>query len=94
MSELNVWAIVSSLIQISNFSSNSQMVIYLDGLSGVVHFPFNHVKELELGYNCAKWQIKAFSRFLSTNSEIYGYTQFELRRTLVCKFFFTIVATA
>ena len=22
--------------------------------------------------------------------EIYGYTQFEMRRTLVCKFFFTL----
>ena len=47
MQELNVWAIVSSLNQISNFSSKSKMAIYLESLSSMVHFPFNHVKELE-----------------------------------------------
>ena len=27
------------------------MAIYLQSLSSMVHFPFNHVKELELGHN-------------------------------------------
>ena len=66
MLELNVWAIVSSLNQISNLSSNSQMAIHLESLSSMVHFPFNHVKELEFSYNCAKRQVKAWGRSCST----------------------------
>ena len=50
MEELNVLAIVSSLNQISSFSSNSQMGSYLESLSSMVHFLFNHVKELELSH--------------------------------------------
>ena len=49
----------ASLNQISNFSSNSEMAIYLESLSSMVNFPFNHVKELELSYNYAKRQVKA-----------------------------------
>ena len=40
-----------------------QMVIYLKSLSSMVHFPFDHMKELELGHNCAKQQVKAWGRF-------------------------------
>ena len=29
-------------------------------------FTFDHVKELELSRNCAKWQVKACGRFFST----------------------------
>ena len=65
MLELNVWAIASSLNQISNFSSNSQMAIYLESLACMVHFPFNHMNELELSYNCAKRHVKAWGRFVS-----------------------------
>ena len=65
MYELNVWAIVSSLNQVSNFSSNSQMAIYLDSLACMVHFPLNHMNELELSYNCAKRHVKAWGRFVS-----------------------------
>ena len=50
----------------SNFSSNSQMAITLESLSSMVHFPFNHVKELDLGHNCAKRQVKAWGRSFST----------------------------
>ena len=57
-------ATVSSLNQISNFSSNLQMAIYLESLPSMVHFPFNHVKELELSHNCAKWQVKAWGSTL------------------------------
>ena len=71
MQELNVWAIVSSLNQISNFSSNSQMAIYLESLSSMVHFSFNHVKELELSHICAKRQVKAKGRFFPEGFEIY-----------------------
>ena len=42
------------------------MAIYLESLSSMVHFPFNHMKELELSYNCAKRQVKAWGRFVST----------------------------
>ena len=90
MQDLNVLAIVSFLNQISNFSSNSQMAIYLESLSSMVHFPFNHVKELELSHNCAKRQVKAWADFFLQSFEIYGYTEFEMTRTLVCKFFFTL----
>ena len=61
--ELNVWAIVSSLNQTSNFSSNSQMAVYLESLSSMIHFPFNHVKELDLSHNCAKRKVEAWGRF-------------------------------
>ena len=53
MYELNVWAMVSSINQMSNVSWNSEMAIYLKSLSSMVHFPFDHVKELELSHNCA-----------------------------------------
>ena len=56
--ELNVWEIVSSLNQISNFSSNSHIEIYLESLPIIVHF-LNHVTELVLSQNCAKQQVKA-----------------------------------
>ena len=39
------------------------MAIYLESLSSMVYFPFNHVKELELSHNCAKPQVKAWGRF-------------------------------
>ena len=44
------------------------MTLYLKSLSNTVHFPFNHVKELELGHNCAKRQVKAVAwrRFFLT----------------------------
>ena len=65
MFELNVWAIVSSLNQISNFSSNSQIATYLDeSLACMVHFPFNHMNELELSYNYAKRHVKSWGRFV------------------------------
>ena len=57
---------VSSLNQISNFSLNSQIAIYLESLLSMVHFPFNRVKELEVSHNCAKRQVKAWGRFFST----------------------------
>ena len=44
-------------------SSNSQLAIYVESLSSMVQFPFNHVKELELSNNCAKQQVKAWDRF-------------------------------
>ena len=62
---VNQVKIVSSLNQISNFSSISQMLIYLESLSSMVHFPFNHEKELDLSHNCAKRQVKAWDRFFS-----------------------------
>ena len=31
----------------------------------MVHFPFNHVKELELSHNCAKRKVKIWGRFFS-----------------------------
>ena len=65
MQELNVWAIVSSLNQITNFSSNSQMAIYLESLTCMMHFPFNHMNELELSCNCAKRHVKAWGRIVS-----------------------------
>ena len=52
-----------TLNQKPNLSSNSQMAIYLESLSSMVHFPFNHVKELELSNNCAKLQVKTWGRF-------------------------------
>ena len=58
-----------SINQISNFSPNSQMATYLESLSSMVHFPSNHVKELELSHNCEKRQVrqvKAWGRFFST----------------------------
>ena len=58
--------VLLGLNQISNFSSNSQMAFYLESLSSMVHFPFNHVKEFELSHNCAERQIKAWGRFFST----------------------------
>ena len=30
------------------------MAIYLESLACMMHFPFNHMDELELSYNCAK----------------------------------------
>ena len=60
---LNIWGIVN---QISNCSSNSQMTIFLESLSSMVRFLFNHVKELELSHNCAKRQVKGCGRFFST----------------------------
>ena len=72
MYELNVWAIVSSLNQISNFSSNSQMAIYLESLSSMVHFPFNHVKVLELSHDCAKRKIEAWDRFFLKFTAIHS----------------------
>ena len=64
MYELNVQAIVSSLNQISSFSSNSQMSIYLEkfGLHGAFSY---HMNELELSYNCARRHVKAWGRFVS-----------------------------
>ena len=59
-----MWAIVSSLNQISNVSSNSQIAIYLESLSNMVDFPFSHVKELELSHNGAKRQVKLGADFL------------------------------
>ena len=41
------------------------MAIYLESLSSMVHFPFNHVKELELSHTCAKRQVKVWGRFFS-----------------------------
>ena len=38
------------------------MAIYLESLSSMVNFPFNHVKELELSHNCATRQVKAWGR--------------------------------
>ena len=38
------------------------MAIYLQNLSSMTHFPFNHVKELELGLNFAKQQVKAWGQ--------------------------------
>ena len=52
-----------SLNQVSYFWSNSQVAIYLESLSSMVHFPFNHVKEFELSHNCVKRQVKAWGRF-------------------------------
>ena len=66
MQELNVWAIVSSLKQLSNFLSNSKMAIYLESLWSMVHFHFNRVKELELSHDSAKRQVKAWDIFFST----------------------------
>ena len=57
----------SSLNQISNFSSNSKMAIYLESLSSLVHFPFNHVKELELSHNCAKRKSKLGADFFDSD---------------------------
>ena len=37
-----------------------------ESLTSMVHFPFNHVKELELSHHCAKWEIKACGRSFST----------------------------
>ena len=34
-------------------------------LACMVHFPFNHMNELELSYNCAKRHVKAWGRFVS-----------------------------
>ena len=42
------------------------MAIYLENLSSMGHFPFNHVKELEINHNCPKRQVKAWGRFFST----------------------------
>ena len=63
IAQLNFWALVSSLNQISNFSSNSQKAIYLESLSSMVHFLFNHVKELGLGHNCANGKSKLGADF-------------------------------
>ena len=49
----------------SSFSSNSQMAIYLESLACMVHFPFNHMNELELSYDFAKQHVKAWGRFVS-----------------------------
>ena len=43
------------------------MAIYLESLSGMVHFPFNHVKEFEISHTCAKGQVKAWARFFYTD---------------------------
>ena len=53
---------IHPLNQISNFSSNSKMAIYLESLSDMVHFRFNHVKELDVSHNCAKRQGKAWTQ--------------------------------
>ena len=66
------------------------MAINLERLSRVLHFLFNHVKELELSYNCAKLQVKTWTDFSLQSFEIYGYTLFEMRKPLVYKFFFTL----
>ena len=41
------------------------MAIYLESLACIVHFPFNHMNELGLSYNCAKRHVKAWGRFVS-----------------------------
>ena len=41
------------------------MEIYLESLACMVHFPFNHMNELELSCNCAKRHVKAWDRFVS-----------------------------
>ena len=69
MYELNVWAIVSSLDQISNFSSNLQMAIYLGSLSSIVHFAFNHVKELELSHTVPNGNSKLGADFFYSDSK-------------------------
>ena len=40
------------------------MAIYHESLSSMVHFPVNHVKELELSDNCAKQKVNGWGRFL------------------------------
>ena len=58
---------------------------------GTFSFPSNTWNSLhELSHSCAKQQVKAWGRFFLQWFEIYGYTQFEMRRTFVCKFFFTL----
>ena len=53
-----------------------------------MHFPFNLVKELELSHVCAKGQVQSSDRLFHSDFKIYGYTLFDMRRTLVCKSFF------
>ena len=67
MEELNVSTIVFSLNHIPNFLSNSQMAIYREILSSMVHFPFNQVKELELSHDCAKRQVKLGTDFFHSD---------------------------
>ena len=67
------------------------MAIYLESLSSMVHFPFNHVKELELSHNLlCQIASKLGADFFLQWFEIYGYTHFEMRRMLDCKFFVTL----
>ena len=62
------------------------MATYLESLSSMVHYFFNHEKELERSQN---GKSKLGADFFLQWLEIYGYTQFEMRRTLVYKFSFT-----
>ena len=63
------------------------MAIYLESFSSMVHF-FNHVKELEQVITVPNAKAKIEADFFLQWLEIYGYTQFEMRRKLVCKLFF------
>ena len=58
----------------------------------MVRFPFNHVKELKLSHICAKRQVKAWGRFFFYSDLKFTarHVEFEMRRTLVSKFFFTL----
>ena len=45
------------------------MAIYLNSLSSMVHFSFNHVKELELSHNSAKRKSKLGEDFFYSDLE-------------------------
>ena len=38
---------------------------FVETLSSMVHFPFNHLKELELSHNCAKLKVKVWRYYFS-----------------------------
>ena len=41
------------------------MAIYLENLSSMLEFFFNHLKEREISHKCAKRQVKAWGRFFA-----------------------------
>ena len=87
----NIWAIVSSLNQISNFSSNFHKWQFISKVCRAWYiFLSTTWNSLSLVITLPNGKSKLGADFFLQWFEIYGYTQFERRRTLGCEFFFTL----
>ena len=70
------------------------MAIYLESLSSMVHFPFNHVKELELKADFLSWQKSLYPGSEVLVPLIQGKITRILAANICRQFFFVITTTA